>query len=111
MRINVVASAHLAHRKGNMERPLNENRLLRASLGILVAAALGGARTERVWAETFAKFDVSGARISVPISQGEPFEPAPVPSSGGMASRLLAGIKTDLGRNGAGVESVSEVRG
>jgi hypothetical protein len=79
-----------------MRRPMHQNRLIRASLGIVVAAALCGARTEKVWAEVLGHLDLSRSHIDLPVSHPEPFDPARVPQSGGMASRLLAGIKIKL---------------
>jgi hypothetical protein len=79
-----------------MRRPINQNQLLRSGLGLIVAVALCGARTEKVWAETFESFDLNASHIALPLDAREPFEPARVPASGGMASRLLAGIKTRL---------------
>jgi hypothetical protein len=79
-----------------MPRPINQNRFLRASLGVFVAVALCGARTEKIWAETLGHLDLNRSHISLPVSHQEPFDPARVPQSGGMASRLLAGIKAKL---------------
>jgi len=61
-----------------MSRPLNQIRSLRISLGLIVALGLGAARSEKVWAEVLN--DLGGG------------DPRRVPQSGGMASRLLAGI-------------------
>lgn len=75
-----------------MSRPLNQIRSLRISLGLIVALGLGAARSEKVWAEVLD--DLGGGEAAVSqLQQGhEPFDPRRVPQSGGMASRLLAGI-------------------
>jgi hypothetical protein len=71
---------------------LNQSPKIVAVLGFVLAVSLGVARSEKVWA------DVLGHAATSPIScengeQGhEPFDPRRVPPSGGMASRLLAGI-------------------
>ena len=75
-----------------MSRPLNQIRSLRIALGVIIALGLGAARSEKIWAE--ALNDLHGGETAVSqLHQGhEPFDPRRVPQSGGMASRLLAGI-------------------
>ena len=75
-----------------MSRPLNQIRSLRLALGVTIAVALGAARTEKIWAEALGDLHTGGAAISQPREGHEPFDPRRVPQSGGMASRLLAGI-------------------
>ncbi|MGH6855049.1 MAG: hypothetical protein ACREDX_01925 [Aestuariivirga sp.] len=75
-----------------MSRPLNQIRSLRIALGVIIALGLGAARSEKIWAE--ALNDLHGGETAVSqLQQGHaPFDPRRVPQSGGMASRLLAGI-------------------
>jgi hypothetical protein len=74
-----------------MVRRLTRIRSLRAILGVAVAVTLGAARSEKVWAEALP--GVSGEpAICQPQHGHAPFDPRRVPQSGGMASRLLAGI-------------------
>jgi hypothetical protein len=75
---------------------MNQIRSLRIALGILIVIGLTGARTEKVWTETFGHLDMSASHLSHPTTDREPFDPARVPQSGGMASRLLSGIKAQL---------------
>jgi hypothetical protein len=75
---------------------MNQNRRIRIVLGLAVAITLAGARTEKIWTETFGHLDMTPTRLSEPRPEGEPFDPARVPQSGGMASRLLAGLKVKL---------------
>ena len=58
-------------------------------LGLIVAFGIGVTRTEKIMAELGA-----GTRQAAVFTTegGFPFDPARVPQSGGMASRLLAGI-------------------
>jgi hypothetical protein len=71
---------------------LNQSPKIVAILGLVIAVSLGVARSEKVWAEAL------GHTNSSPLGYGngeqghEPFDPRRVPQSGGMASRLLAGI-------------------
>ncbi len=75
-----------------MSRPLNQIRSLRIALGVIIAFGLGAARSEKVWAEILG--DLQGGQTAISqLQQGHaPFDPRRVPQSGGMASRLLAGI-------------------
>jgi hypothetical protein len=75
---------------------LAQNQFFRASLGICIALALCGVRTEKAWADALSQLDANGVRLSAPMNDHEPFDTARVPQSGGMASRLLAGLKIDL---------------
>jgi hypothetical protein len=80
-----------------MRRPINQNHCIRASFGLLLALALGSVRTEKIWAETFGEVDSNATHLALPLNDQEPFDPLRVPQSGGMAGRLLAGIKGKLG--------------
>ena len=75
-----------------MTRPNNKNRSFHAALGLVLAIALGGARTEKIWAEALGGLDLRPVQVSLIHLGHEPFDPRRVPQSGGMASRLLAGI-------------------
>ena len=75
-----------------MSRPLNQIRSLRMILGVTIALGLGAARSEKIWAEALNDLSTGEAAVSLPRQGQEPFDPRRVPSSGGMASRLLAGI-------------------
>jgi hypothetical protein len=78
-----------------MNRPNNKNRNLRAALGLLIIVGLGGARTEKIWAEAFNGMDFSSPHVSILKVHPEAFDPRRVPQSGGMASRLLSGIRVN----------------
>lgn len=71
---------------------LHQIRSLRIALGVTIALGLGAARSEKIWAEVLG--DLRGGEAAVShLQQGHaPFDPRRVPQSGGMASRLLAGI-------------------
>jgi len=71
---------------------LNQIRSLRITLGIVVALGLGAARSEKVWAEILGDLHGGDTAISQLQRGHAPFDPRRVPQSGGMASRLLAGI-------------------
>jgi hypothetical protein len=75
-----------------MSRPDNKNSNLRAALGLLIVIGLGGARTEKIWAEAFNGMDFTPPHVSILKIHPEAFDPRRVPQSGGMASRLLSGI-------------------
>ena len=75
-----------------MSRPLHQIRSLRIALGVIIAVGLGAARSEKIWAEALCDLQTGDAAISQPHEGHEPFDPRRVPQSGGMASRLLAGI-------------------
>lgn len=69
-------------------------RKLQTVFGLVLALGIAATRTEKLWAEIQSGLPhEAGALIT---SSGhtlpEPFDPARVPPSGGMASRLLAGI-------------------
>lgn len=78
-----------------MAQHLNQTRSLRIALGLIVAVGILGSRTEKLFVEVLGELPAA-----VHVSQGgkpmEPFDPARVPQSGGMASRLLAGITARL---------------
>jgi hypothetical protein len=57
-----------------------------------VAIGLAAARSEKIWAESLNDLHFGDLAITTPSQGQEPFDPARVPASGGMASRLLAGI-------------------
>jgi hypothetical protein len=66
-------------------------RFLRIALGLLVALGIAATRSEKLFAETLA--GLPAAPVIVMAQGGTiPFDPRRVPQSGGMASRLLAGI-------------------
>jgi hypothetical protein len=75
-----------------MSRPLNQIRSLRIALGVIIALGLGAARSEKIWAESLNGLHGGETTISQLHQGHEPFDPRRVPQSGGMASRLLAGI-------------------
>ena len=75
-----------------MPRHLNQIPSLRIGLGLVIALGLGLARSEKIWAEALNDFPAGDTAISLPQPGHEPFDPRRVPQSGGMASRLLAGI-------------------
>lgn len=71
---------------------LNRIRSLRIVLGVTIAVGLGAARSEKIWAEVLGDLHGGDTAMSQ-LQQGHaPFDPRRVPQSGGMASRLLAGI-------------------
>jgi hypothetical protein len=76
---------------------MNQNPLIRSVLGLVIAISLVGARTEKIWVETLGHLDLTASHFSHRTNDREPFDPARVPQSGGMASRLLGGIKINLG--------------
>ena len=59
---------------------------------MVIALALGLVRTEKTWAEALGGLDFQPTHVSAAHDHPEPFDPRRVPPSGGMASRLLAGI-------------------
>lgn len=62
-----------------------------AALSLTLAAAVGLARTEKIWSQNH--LDPPVPIHAQGLSLGHPpFDPRRVPSSGGAASRLLAGI-------------------
>ena len=78
-----------------MTRPNNKNHHFRAILGLLIAVGLGGARTEKIWAEALNGLDLTPPHVSLLKMNHEAFDSRRVPQSGGMASRLLSGIRVD----------------
>jgi hypothetical protein len=71
---------------------------LQVLLGLVVALGIAATRTEKLIAEMLSSLP---HRAGIVLSTGdhavpEPFDPARVPPSGGMAARLLAGINAKL---------------
>jgi hypothetical protein len=70
---------------------------IEAVLGLVLALGIGATRTEKLLAEMQTslphetQISLSSAEHSLP----ERFDPARVPTSGGMAARLLAGVRFD----------------
>ena len=76
-----------------MTRPNNKKiRSLPPIAAMVIAVGLGLVRTEKIWAEAFNGVDWQPTHVSMVHDHPEPFDPRRVPASGGMASRLLAGI-------------------
>ncbi|MFN0194450.1 MAG: hypothetical protein ACKVP5_21175 [Aestuariivirga sp.] len=63
-----------------------------AILGVTVGISVGLARSEKIWAESLQGYPAGEISIMLSHQGHEPFDPRRVPQSGGMASRLLAGI-------------------
>ncbi|MGE0005892.1 MAG: hypothetical protein AB7S92_09890 [Parvibaculaceae bacterium] len=78
--------------------PLIARRNLEAAFGLAVALGIAATRTEKLFAEMQASLphEASAALSSTGHPRPEPFDPSRVPASGGMASRLLAGIAVKL---------------
>jgi hypothetical protein len=75
-----------------MRRPDKSRRFFLAAMSLAIAVGLGAARTEKLWVEVLAGLDLPVTEISMAHENPAPFDPKRVPQSGGMASRLLAGI-------------------
>ena len=76
-----------------MIRPNNKKiRSLPPIAAMVIAVAIGLVRTEKTWAEAFNRLDWQPTHMSMVHDHQEAFDPRRVPPSGGMASRLLAGI-------------------
>jgi hypothetical protein len=76
-----------------MTRPNNNKlRSLPPIAAMVIAVAIGLVRTEKTWAEALGGLDFQPTQVSLAHDHPEPFDPRRVPPSGGMASRLLAGI-------------------
>lgn len=76
-----------------MTRPNNNKiRSLPPIAAMVIAVAIGLVRTEKTWAEAFHGLDWQPTHVAMTHDQPEAFDPRRVPPSGGMASRLLAGI-------------------
>jgi len=73
---------------------------LQVTLGLLVAIGIAATRTEKLFAEMQASLPHETERMISSLGHNlpEPFDPARVPQSGGMASRLLAGIGVNIVR-------------
>ncbi len=71
---------------------------LQIALGLAVALGIAATRTEKLFAEIDSSLpkEMGIALSSLGHGLPEPFDPARVPPSGGMASRLLAGISVRL---------------
>jgi hypothetical protein len=69
-------------------------RKLQTTLGLVLAIGIAATRTEKLLAEMQSSLPHEAGILisSVDHTLPEPFDPARVPQSGGMASRLLAGI-------------------
>lgn len=67
---------------------------LQIILGLTVAVGIAATRTEKLFVEMQASLPHETGRVISAAGHNlpEPFDPARVPQSGGMASRLLAGI-------------------
>ena len=78
-----------------MTQHLSHNRLLRTAFGLIVAIGLLASRTEKLFVEVLGDLPAP-IHVSAELPVQEPFDPARVPQSGGMASRLLAGITVRL---------------
>ena len=72
---------------------------LQIVLGLTVAFGIAATRSEKLFAEMQANLphELGIALSSAGHNLPEPFDPARVPQSGGMASRLLAGISVKFG--------------
>ncbi len=76
----------------------NARNTLQIVIGLAVAIGIAATRTEKLFAEMQSSLPhqkgvaLSTAGHALPA----PFDPARVPTSGGMASRLLAGINVKL---------------
>ena len=76
-----------------MTRPNNKKiRSLPPVAAMVIAVAIGLVRTEKIWAEMVGVLDWQPTHVSMVHDHPEAFDPRRVPPSGGMASRLLAGI-------------------
>jgi hypothetical protein len=76
-----------------MTRPNNKKiRSLPPVAAMVIAVAIGLVRTEKTWAEMVGGLDFQPTHVSMVHDHPEAFDPRRVPASGGMASRLLAGI-------------------
>lgn len=67
---------------------------LQVFLGLIVAIGIAATRTEKLFVEMQASLPHGTESMISSLGHNlpEPFDPARVPQSGGMASRLLAGI-------------------
>ena len=75
-----------------MTRPNKKIGSLPPIAALVIAVAIGLVRTEKTWAEAFNALDWQPTHVAMIHDQPEAFDPRRVPPSGGMASRLLAGI-------------------
>jgi len=79
-------------------RRLSAVKTLQIAFALAVAVGIVATRTEKLFAEMQSSFhhDMGLALSTVGHNLPEPFDPARVPPSGGMAARLLAGISVKL---------------
>lgn len=77
---------------------LMSRKNLQIALGLAVAFGIAATRTEKLFVEMQTSLPHQAGLVlsSAADSLPEPFDPARVPQSGGMASRLLAGINVKL---------------
>jgi len=78
---------------------LDARKYLQVGLGLAVAFGIAATRTEKLLAEmqsSLLHHETGLALTSTEHDLPEPFDPARVPPSGGMAARLLAGISVKL---------------
>lgn len=73
---------------------------LQIALGLLLAVGVAATRTEKLFAEMQASLPHETGWVISAIGHNlpEPFDPARVPQSGGMAARLLAGISANVAK-------------
>jgi len=73
---------------------LDTRKTLQIAVGLTVAFGIAATRTEKLFTEMQASLphEMASKLSTAGHSLPEPFDPARVPQSGGMASRLLAGI-------------------
>lgn len=78
---------------------LEPRKFLQIVLGLAVALGIAATRTEKIFAEMQSSLPHEAGTVATLLGHTvpEPFDPARVPQSGGMASRLLAGISVKLG--------------
>ena len=79
---------------------LDARKYLQVGLGLAVAFGIAATRTEKLLAEMQSSLllhhETGLVLTSTEHDLPEPFDPARVPPSGGMAARLLAGISVKL---------------
>jgi hypothetical protein len=75
-------------------RRLPAVKTLQIAFGLVVAFGIAATRTEKLFAEMQSSLHHSSGLALSTLGHNlpEPFDPARVPPSGGMAARLLAGI-------------------
>jgi hypothetical protein len=102
LRLHTAAKAHRPriihlHRIRAVFR-LFARKNLQIVLGLAVALGIAATRTEKVLVEVQTRLPHHAGIVLSAIDHAlpEPFDPARVPPSGGMASRLLAGVSVKL---------------